>query len=189
MKYSEAELRAEIERMSGEGFLFSVFPTETVRTNMEATGVKASEAEVERLWTAYQKGSIEKGIPAYAHKLSGGGSNVAAWLQFLEAETGYSRMMIAAYLNAIEKAVKEQGWDWKWLDPAAARAAGEPLTAGESVSQALSKTGQAVGGFLKPGLDPVTNLVKYAAVALVAGAVIYGVYHGSKMFKRKRRKG
>jgi len=188
MPYSMDEMQKEM--MAGEGFLFSIFPVESVKNNMLASGVKASDAEVERLWSAYQKGSIEKGIPAYTHKLSGGGSNAAAWLSFLEGETGYPRLTIAAYLNAVEKAVKEQGWDWKWLDPAAARAAGEPLTAGESVSQALSKTGTAIGGFLKPTLDPVTNLVKYAALALVAGAVVYAVYEGQKHFKRaKRRKG
>lgn len=189
MQYSQDQVREEIDRLSGEGFLFSVFPTETVRANMAAGGVKASAAEVERIWTAYQKGAIEKGIPAFAHKQAGGGSNAAAWLAFLESETGYPRLTLAAYLNGVEKAVKEQGWDWKWLDPAAAREAGLPLTAGESISQGMSKAGQAVGGFLKPGLDPVANIVKYAAVALVAGAVIYGAYHGSKLLKRKRRKG
>lgn len=185
MNYSEAELRQEIDRMSGEGFLFAVFPEETVRQNMEAGGVKASRAEVERLWTAYQKGSIEAGLPPYAK--SGGGAIAAAWLRFLETETGYPRMTIAAWLNGLEKAVREQGWDWRWLDPAAAREAGQPLSAGESVSQAVQKTGRAVGDFLKPGLDPVTNLVKYASIALVAGAVIYGVYHGSKLLKARRK--
>lgn len=186
MKYSEFQVKQEIDRLSGEGFLFSIFPTETVRANMAAGLVTASDAEVERLWTAYQKGSAQ-GIPAYS-KAAGGG-NAAAWLTFLSSETGYDRGKIAAYLNGVEKAVKEQGWDWKWLDPAAATAAGEPITAGQSITKALGATGEAVGGFLKPSLDPVTNLVKYAAVALVAGAVIYGVYHGSKFFKAKRRKG
>lgn len=190
MQYSPNEVRAEIDRLSGEGFLFSIFPAETVRANMEASGVKASTAEVERLWTAYKKGSMEKAMPAYAHKLAGGGSNASAWIQYLETETGYPRLTIAAYLNGVEKAVKEQGWDWKWLDPGAAHAAGEPLTAGESVSGALSKTGEAIAGYLKPTLDPVTNMIKYASVALVAGAVIYAIYEGSKYFKpAKRRKG
>lgn len=187
MPYSLEEMQREM--MAGEGFLFAVFPTETVKNNMAASGVPSSDGEVERLWTAYQKGSAQ-GIPAYAHKLTGGGSNAAAWLTFLEKETGYPRLTIAAYLNGVEKAVKEQGWDWRWLDPAAARAAGEPLTAGESVSNALSKTGTAIAGYLKPTLDPVTNLVKYSAIALVAGAVIYGIFEGRKFFKpAKRRKG
>lgn len=185
MNYSDAELQAEIARMSGEGFLFAIFPSESVRTNMESGGVKASRAEVERLWTAYQKGAIEAGIPPYSK--GAGGANAAAWLQFLERETGYPRMTIAAWLNGLEKAVKEQGWDWKWLDPAAAREAGVPISAGESVSQAVQKSGQAIGDFLKPGLDPVTNLVKYAALAMAAGAVIYGVYHGSRLLKSRRR--
>ncbi len=187
------DLRREMEPMAGEGFLFSTFPTETVKANMSLGGVKASDAEIERLWTAYQKGSIEKHFPAFTHKQVGGGSVAAPWVSYLEAETGYPRMTIAAYLNGVEKAVKEQGWDWRWLDPAAARDAGLPLTVGESVSGALKGAGESVGNFLKPTLDPVTNLVKYASIALVAGAVIYGVYHGTKVFKvfkaKRRKKG
>lgn len=186
--------RREIDQMSGEGFLFSVFPTETVRANMEASAVKASTGEVERLWTAYQKALIVENLAPYSK--AGGGAVAAPLLQSMEKETGYGRGAIAAFLNALEKAVKEQGWDWRWLDPRAAKAAGQPLTAGESITKALKATGQGAADFLKPTLDPVTNLVKYAAVGLVAGAVIYGIYHGTKIFKTakvfkaaKRRKG
>ncbi len=174
--------------MSGEGFLFSIFPTETVRANMEISAVKASNGEVERLWTAYQKALMVEGLAPYSK--AGGGAVAAPLLQSIEKETGYPRLVVAAFLNALERAVKEQGWDWKWLDPRAAKEAGQALSAGESISKALKATGQGAADFLKPTLDPVTNLVKYASVALVAGAVIYGIYHGTKIFKAvKRRKG
>lgn len=186
MPYSMDDIQREM--MGGEGFLFSIFPTETVKANMAATGVKASDSEVERLWTAYQKALMVDGLKPYAK--ASGGAVAAPLIQSMERESGYSRSLIAGFLNALEKAVKEQGWDWKWLDPRAAKEAGQPLSAGESVSKALKATGQGIADFAKPTLDPVTNLVKYAAIALVAGAVIYGVYHGSKLFKvAKRRKG
>lgn len=181
------EMEREMARLSGEGFLFAVFPSETVRNNMAQAQVSASRAEVERLWTAYQRATVEQGLAPYSK--DGGGAVAAPLLQSMEKDTGYSRMLVAGFLNALERAVKEQGWDWKWLDPGAARREGLPMTAGESISQAMKKTGQAAGDFLKPTLDPVTNLVKYAAVALVAGAVVYGIYHGTKIFKSKRRKG
>lgn len=188
MPHTLQEMQREMERMGGEGFLFSIFPTETVRANMSASLVNASSAEVERLWTAYQKATIEQGLKPYSKE--GGGAVAAPLFQSMEAETGYNRTVIAAWLNGLEKAVKSQGWDWRWLDPAAATAAGKPLTAMDTVKSALKETGAAAGNFLRPTLDPVTNLVKYASVGLVAAAVIYGLYHGTKLFKgRKRRKG
>ena len=90
-------------------------------------------------------------------------------------------------MNALERAVKEQGWDWKWIDPRAAKQAGQSMTAGESVATGMKAVGQNVANLLKPTLDPVTNLVKYAAIAVVGGAVIYGIYHGTKIFGKKRR--
>jgi ABC-type phosphate/phosphonate transport system substrate-binding protein len=185
--HSLEDLQREMDGMSGEGFLFAIFPVETVRVNMAAGGVKASASEVERLWTAYQKATMAEGLAPYSK--AGGGAVAAPLLQSMEKETGYPRMTVAAFLNGLEKAVREQGWDWKWLDPAAAREAGQPLSAGESISKAIKSTGQTAADFLRPTLDPVTNLVKYAAVGLVAGAVIYGLYHGSKLWKSKRRKG
>lgn len=180
------DMQREMDRLSGEGFLFAVFPTETVRNNMAIGAVKASAGEVERLWAAYQKALMVDGLAPYSK--AGGGAVVAPLLQNMAAETGYSRNLIVAWLNGLEKAVKEQGWDWRWLDPRAAREAGQALTPGESISHALKSTGESVGDFLRPSLDPVTNLVKYAAVAMVAGAVIYGVYHGTKIFKAARRR-
>ena len=177
-------LKREIEALSGEGFLFSIFPSETVRENMRSGSVAASIAEVERLWTAYQK-SQDAGLAPYSK--AGGGSVSAPLLKFMSAETGYPVMTVAAFLNALERAVKEQGWDWKWIDPRAAKQAGQSMTAGESVATGMKAVGQNVANLLKPTLDPVTNLVKYAAIAVVGGAVIYGIYHGTKIFGKKRR--
>jgi hypothetical protein len=183
MPYSREEILREMESPETMGALFS-FPSAFVQKAMAEAQVKADLSQVDRLWTAYEKGAVEQGIPAYGK--AKGGANAAAWLTFLTGETGYSRNLVAAWLNALEKVVTEQGFDWKWLDPAAARAAGLPLSTGEAISQAIKSTGEAAGNLLRPTLDPVTNLVKYAAIAVVAGAVIYGIYHGSRYFKRKR---
>lgn len=111
-------------------------------------------------------------------------------LAYMRERTGYPSNTVAAYLNGLLEAVQYQGWDRKWIDPAAAVAAGKPLDLAAGVKDKLRTAGESVGAFLKPSLDPVTNLVKYASVALVAGAVIYGIYHGTKLFKgAKRRKG
>lgn len=181
---SDTRLREEIDAMAGEGFLFSRFPTETVRANMQLGGVKASSGEVERLWLSYQRATVESGLAPYSKH--GGGAVSAPLLAFMSKETGYPKMTVAAFLNGLEKAVKE-GWDWKWIDPRAAAEEGLPMTVGDSISQAVKGAGDTVGAFLKPTLDPVTNLVKYAAIAIVAGAVVYGVYQGTQAYKAYKR--
>jgi hypothetical protein len=177
------EMRREMDSMRGFE-MFASFPTETVRANMATALIVVSSAEVDRLWEAYKK-SVQGGLAPYAK--GGGGAVVTPLLRAMERETGYHRASIVAFLNALEKAVHEQGWDWRWLDPRAAKEAGLALTPGESISHAAQTTGQSVGGFLKPGLDPVTNIVKYTAVALVAGAVIYGIYHGTKIWRKGKK--
>jgi len=156
MNYTPAELQRQIEMMSGEAFLFSIFPVETVKNNMAAALVKVSNSEVERLWESYKK-TVMAGAAPYSK--AGGGAVAAPLLAAMEKDTGYLRNTIAVFLNALEKAVKEQGWDWKWLDPRAAQEAGQPLSAGESVKTALANAGQSVAAFVKPVADPVTNLV------------------------------
>jgi len=185
MTFSNEEVRREIAAMSGEGFFFSVFPVETVKTNMKQALVSVSDSEVERLWEAYKKAVIG-GLAPYSK--AGGGAVAGPLLSAMEKDTGYIRATIAAFLNALERAVKEQGWDWKWLDPRAAKEAGQPLTAGESVKAAMSNTGKAVAEFVKPVADPVTNILKYGAIALVAGAIIYGLYQVSPFLKAKRKR-
>lgn len=184
MPYSLDEMRREMDKMASEGFLFHVFPAETVRTNMAVGAVMVSDAEVERLWTAYQK-ALDAGAAPYAK--ASGGPIAAPLLKAMGAETGYPRLTVIAFLNGLEKAVKEQGWDWRWLDPRSAKEAGLPLTAGESVKKAVATAGQTAGALVKPTLDPVTNVMKYTAIALVAGAVIYGIYEANKAWNRKKR--
>jgi len=184
MPHSLRDLHREMEGMNGLDF--SLFPSETVRTNMASAQVVVSASQVDRLWDSYQKATIGQGLKPYSK--AGGGAVSAPLLNFMSADTGYSKAIVAAFLNAVEYAVTVQGWEWRWLDPAGAKAAGEPMTAGAAITDSLSTAGNAVGAFLKPTLDPVTNLVKYAAVALVAGAVIYGVYKGSKMFRKRKGK-
>jgi len=163
-----------------EGFLFSVFPTETVQANMQTGGVKVSASEVDRLWTSYQK-AMDSGLKPYAK----GMPDLYLLLNFMVSDTGYAKMTVAAFLNALETAVKVQGWDWKWLDPKSAKEAGQSLSIGESVQGALKATGEGAKSLLAPTLDPVANVVKYASIAAVAAAVIYGLYQ----FKGKKGKG
>jgi len=181
MNYDPAEIRRQIDAMSGEAFLFSIFPAETVKTNMAQAGIKVSTSEVERIWESYKK-AVLGGLAPYSK--AGGGAVAAPLLSAIEKDTGYLRGVIAPWLNALERAVKEQGWDWKWLDPRGAKEAGQPLSAGESIQVAAAGIGEAAGGLIKPVADPVTNLVKYAAIAAVAGAIIYGLFLMPK--KRKR---
>lgn len=166
-----------------EGFFLSVFPVETVVANMRLGGVSASSSEVERLWTAYKK-AVDSGLTPYSK--AGGGVVSLPLLQAMEKDTGYVRGMIAAFLTALEKAVKVDGWDWKWLDPRAAKDAGQSLSIQESIQGALKATGQGASNLLAPALDPVTNVIKYASLAAIGVAVIYGIYqfNGAKKIKR-----
>jgi hypothetical protein len=172
----------------GLAYVPLTFPTVTVRTNMAP--VLASNSEVDRLWSAYKEATVTDKIPPYNSDL--GGANIAPLLRALETKTGYTRMKIAAWLNALQKAVREQSWGWRWLDPAGAMAAEKDaysLNPVESLKKAAKDLGQAAGDLVKPSLDPVTNLVKYGALLVVGGAVIYGIYHGTKIFKKRRKKG
>lgn len=163
------------------------FPTVTVRNNMAQTQVSASTAEVDRLWEAYKRATVVDGISPYNKD---GGSNLAI-IQALETATDYQRLKVVAWLNALDKAVKEQGFGWLWLDPAGAKEAGSPLIDPVgALKRTLGDAGQAVGNFLTPVADPVTNVLKWSAVLVGGAAVIYGIYHGTKLFNgRKRRKG
>lgn len=182
MPYSLAEMNQYIDRMGSEGYLFSVFPADVVQANMQGFGVVVPLTNVDRLWTSYQK-ALASGLQHYTK--AGGGKVSAPLLQAMTSDTGYDRMTVAAFLNGLEEAVTSQGWDWKWLDPQAAKAAGLPLTPSDAISSAVKSVGDSAGALVNPVLDPVTNLVKYGAFALVAGLLIYGIYQGNKLFGRR----
>lgn len=166
------------------------FPTVTVANNMEGAGVPVSYAEVDLLWNAYFNATTKDGLSPYGGPGRGGAAN-AAILNNIASATNLGKMKAAAFLNALFKAVTEQGQAAKYLDPAgyAKSAQGEyTLDPIESLKTAASDIGQAAGNLLKPVADPVTNLVKYAAVGLVAAAVIYGVWNGTKIYKAAKRR-
>lgn len=184
----------DLQRMmdgAGEGlgapYIPLTFPTVTVRNNMQTLGVIASNAEVDRLWTAYKKVTTEDGLRPFHDPQLGGNTPV---LLAVEKETGFARAKVSAFLNGLYKAVNEQGWGWRWLDPAGAEHAeqgGYSLNPIETLKTVAKDVGQAAGDLIKPSLDPVTNLVKYGALVVVGGAVIYGLYHGTKIFKATRK--
>lgn len=166
------------------------FPTVTVRNNMSLGGVSASNAEVDRMWDAYYQATAKDGLAPYGGSGRGGAAN-AALLNYVAEATNISKGKVAAFLNGLYKAVNEQGAARKYLDPLGYQKSVEgeySLNPIESFKTAAADVGQAAGNLLRPVADPVTNLVKYAAVALVAGAVIYGVYHGTKIIKAGRRR-
>lgn len=164
------------------------FPTITVQTNAKASGVVLSIAEVDRMWEAYKDATVNKGVKPYGDPQGGG--NLAI-LQAVETATDLPRLKVAAWLNALYKAVNEQGWGWLWLDPAGAAKAGSPIiNPAGAIKQVATDAGEAIKNFVAPVADPLTNLLKWGAILVVGGAVIYGVYEGHKFFKgRKGRKG
>ncbi len=165
------------------------FPTITVQNNAEISGVPLSIAEVDRLWTAYQAGLMsDPNLKPYDP------ADPATFLPLfhvLETATDLTRLKVVAWLNGLYKAVNDQGYGFMWLDPRAASASGNPLVDPLGALKAWAgDLGTATGNFLKPAADPVTNLLKWGAILVVGGAVIYGIYEGKKYFKsRKRRKG
>lgn len=162
------------------------FPTLTVQTYMKQSGVTASTSEIDRMWEAYKEATVKDGVTPYSPDKSGG-QNLPI-IVALENKTGYARARVVAYLNAVVRAV-QGGWGWRWLDPkAATNTLQETIQAPlNTVKQVLTGVGEAAGGFLKPVADPVTNLVKWAAVGLVGGAIIYGLYQASIVVKARKR--
>jgi len=190
MPISEKEL---LESM-GLAYIPWTFPTVTVKNNMAAALVNVSNAEVGILWDAYFLGTTEKNLPPFGGPGGTAKAN-ADILNFIANQSNLGKMKAAAFLNALFKAVSTQGADRQYLDPAgkiAAQADHYSLNPIESIKTGLKDLGVGVGGFLKPVADPLTNTIKYAAVGLVAVALIYGIYHGAKVLKltkkSKRRK-
>lgn len=164
------------EEMGAVSFLF---PKATVRTIMERNHVQASNSEVNYLWKQYEALVMEKGVPPYSPDKTGGGN--LAMITALEAATGYARGRVVGYLNAVVEAVR-LGHSASWLDP---RAAPKPL---ETLKDITGGVGDAVGAFIKPVADPVTNIVKYAAIGIVGAGVIYAIFHGTKLYRISKRR-
>lgn len=172
----------------GLAYMPFTFPTVTVQNNMERSGVDVSKQEVDRIWEAYRIATMQDGLMPYNKDL--GGANLPI-IQALEAKTGYARGTIAAWLNGLEKAVKEQGMGWRYLDPAgAAQAEKETVSLTnplESLKTITKSVGESAANLIKPSAEPVTNILKWTAIAVVAGAVIYGGYQVSQIMKARKR--
>lgn len=170
----------------GAAYIPFTFPTVTVRNNMAIAGVLASNAEVDRMWEAYYSATVEDGLAPFRDPKLGGNTPI---LLAVEKKTGFERLKVAAWLNAVYKAVNEQNMGWRWLDPKASDHAeqGAIKTVTDTLTTAARGVGEAAGALLKPSLDPVTNLVKYTAIAVAAGALVYGVYQGMVVYKSFRR--
>jgi hypothetical protein len=179
----------ELLESMGLAYIPWTFPTITVKNNMAAGAVNVSNNEVNMLWDAYFLGTTEKKLAPFGGSEVGGKGN-ADILNFIANQTNLGKMKAAAFLNALFKAVTTQGADKQYLDPAgkiAAQADHYSLNPVESLKTGLKDLGTGIGGFLKPVADPITNTVKYVAVGLVAAALIYGIYHGAKLIKLKKK--
>lgn len=176
----------------GLAFVPFTFPTAGVAVRMEkALGQNVGYGIVDNLWDAYYLATTEEKLPAFNPKA--GGKNAAALLNSMSKRTSIPKGMVSAWLNALYEEVQENGRDY-YLDPATAEAASagqvDPINHPLSTLETLTKSvGTSAANLVKPSADALTNIVKYSALAIVAGALVYGVYQGSKIFKaRKRRK-
>lgn len=163
------------------------FPTITVQQNAKRGGVNLSTSEVDRIWAAYKVATLNEGIAPFAH--DAGGRNLPI-IQYLEKATSLSRMKIVAWLNATEQTVN-QGWGFRWIDPKAAAEAEKgsiSLNPIETLKTVTKGAGEAVSNFLKPSAEPLTNLIKWTAVAAASGAVIYGLWTLAPVLGLRKRK-
>jgi hypothetical protein len=165
---------SEREMMEVMGFPFipGTFPTVGVTNFMQRAGVKTSWAEVGRLWDAYYIATVKEGLQAF--NSAAGGKNAAPLLNSMNKQTGIPKNTIAAWLNALEDEVAANG------------PINHPL---ESIKTVAKSVGQSAKELITPVADPITNIIKYSALLVVGGAVIYGIYHGTKIYKATRRRG
>jgi hypothetical protein len=183
--------KKELDELMGLPGVPLTFPTLTVQSNMKTdSNVKVSTSVVDQLWESYKAGAL-------AHKYgvfnSTNPESVSAILDSVTTDTGLDQNTVAAFLLGTEKAVKVQNWGSRWLDPAGAATAETgtySLNPIQDIKTAAGDLGTTLKNFIAPVADPVTNLVKWTAILVVGGAVVYGIYHGTKIFKaRKRKKG
>lgn len=177
--------------MMGLPYVPGTFPTVGVTNFMKRAGVNTTWSEVGRLWDAYYIATVKEGLQAF--NSAAGGKNAGPLLNSMNKQTGIPKNTIAAWLNALEDEVAANGRAY-FLDPVTAKAAAEgqvdpinhPL---ESLKTIAKNVGQSAGELIKPVADPITNIIKYSALLVVGGAVIYGLYHGTKIYKATRRRG
>lgn len=182
----------EMAEFMGAAYIPGTFPTVGVYSYMTRAGVKTSWGEVDRLWDAYYLALTADKIPAYGK--SAPSSVKSELINNMAARTNISKNNIAAWLNALVDEVDANGRGY-YLDPVTADKAAEggfdinhPL---ESLKTVVKGVGEAAGAGLKPVADPLTNIIKYAAIGLVSAALIYGIYQGVVLYKatKKRKRG
>lgn len=179
----------ELSEFMGAAYIPGTFPTVGVSSFMQRAGVKVSNATVDQLWDAYYLAMTEEKLAPYAKDAPG--AVKAAILNSLTKRTSLPKNTVAAWLNALADEVAANGRAY-YLDPAGAEAAAvgqvDPLNHPlETVKTVFKAAGEAAGAALKPVADPLTNIVKYTAMALVAGAVIYGLWEFTPIFKAAKR--
>ena len=178
----------EIQDLMGAAYVPFTFPTVGVRSFMARAGVTASNGTVDQLWDAYYLAQTEEKLAPYAKDASG--AVKGALLNSMSKRTSVPKNTVAAWLNALADEVAANGRAY-YLDPAGAEAAAvgqvdpvnHPL---ETVKTLFKAAGEAAGAAIKPVADPLTNVIKYTAMALVAGAVIYGLWEFTPIFKAKK---
>ncbi len=183
-----AVTKKELDEVMGAAYIPFTFPTLGVGSFMARAGVNASNATIDQLWDAYYSATMEEKLAPYAKDASG--AVKAALLNSMSKRTSIPRGTVAAWLNALADEVAANGRGY-YLDPAGAEAAAvgqvdpvnHPL---ETVKTIFKAAGEAAGAALKPVADPLTNVIKYTAMALVAGAVIYGIWEFTPLVKSKR---
>ncbi len=178
----------ELSEFMGAAYIPGTFPTVGVSSFMKRSGVNASNATIEKLWDAYYNATTTEKLAPYAKDAPG--AVKGALLNSLTKRTSESKNTVAAWLNALADEVAANGRAY-YLDPAGAEAAAvgqvDPLNHPlETVKTVFKAAGEAAGAALKPVADPLTNIMKYTAMALVAGAVIYGLWEFTPLFKAKR---
>lgn len=189
MPISKKDLYEEM----GMAYVPFTFPTVGVAELMsKGDGISTTYAEVDMLWNAYYNAQMTGNYKPF--NLNGGGQAAyQSLVDEMQRQTGSSPDNIAAWLVGLAVHAQTHPEDSYYLNPKASvdsSAQGNvdwthPLDALKSVTKSV---GEAAANLAKPTLDPVTNLVKYAAIAVVGVAVIYGVYQGVSIYKAGKRR-
>jgi len=157
----------------GLAYIPFTFPTAGVANQMDKSGVKTRFAEVDLLWQSYYQATTEKGFSPFGGAKGDPKKNTLI-LNYLAQDTNLGKMKAAAFLNALF----EIG-DTQYLSPMAkvkdqaGHYSSNPI---ESAKTLLSDIGLGAKNLITPVADPVVNILKYSAIALVAGAVVYGLW-------------
>lgn len=191
-----AVTKKELDEFMGFPGVPFTFPTLTVQSGMQSWGVNLSTSDVDKIWDIYKAANLAGTIPAY-REVNGSSINLPI-VNYLVNASGFPLLTIAAWLKSTESA--SYTWGDYWIDPLGTQKAQvgsyslnpvEDLkTLANDIGSVATTATTAIANTAAPILDPVTNLVKWAAIFVVGGAVVYGLYKGTNIFKaRKRRKG